>query len=448
MPSLPLGNTLRLGTTALVVGSLVACGGGNADETALAPASAAVDHPAAGRATTLAGSGLPAGSLQLVSTTPSGLAASASSATCGLSANGRLVLFFSDAANLVAGDTNGRTDVFLKNLDTGAVQRVTTQSNGAQIAAGGSCQGMTMTPDARLVALHSGGALFVKNTQTGQLVQASPAAGTVPQVDGFIGGVLSDDGRSVLFMTQPQQVYVGAYTWVNLVPARLMLRDLETGSLQTLATDNGVVADGQVIGSRFALSPDGTRVAFVSSSSSLVPGDNNTRPDVFVRELTSGSTTLVSSTSERGPSTAVQYWNPNFVSDSQVAFGTGGTSSLGAQGLYLKDLDTGALTLVLSAAEGGSSAVLSGDARRVVFQRAYNGVDSRVFLRDRVSGEEALVSASANGTANNNSATGAVISRDGSTVIFGSNARNLVSPRPPAGVFQVYAKTIGSTGSN
>ena len=427
---------LRLTTIALAAFPLMAGAGVDAGAATWSSVTAA-------QSTALSGSSLPTGSLQLVTTTTAGQAASTSSITCGLSADGRLVLFSSDAANFVPGDTNGRTDLFLKDLATGAVQRVTTQSNGAQIAAGGNCSNTTMTPDGRRVAFSSDNALFVKDTQTGALLQASPPAGTVPQVTGYLGAALSDDGRSVVFKTMPEQVYVGSYTWVNVVPARLMLRDLDSGSLQTLATDNGIVAQGEVIGVNFAISPAGTRVAFVSSSSSLVPGDINARPDVFVHDLVSGGTTLVSSASDGTASNASQYVGLRFASDTQVWFRTGGASSLGATGFYLKDLDSGALTLALSSAEGNASG-LSADARKLVFTRLYSGFDARVFVRDLATGQDTLVSASAGGTASNGNATGAIISRDGSTVVFGSNARNLVSPRPPSGVFQVYAKTIGA----
>lgn len=90
-----------------------------------------------------------------------------------------------------------------------------------------------------------------------------------------------------------------------MIPARLMLRDLSNGSLVTLATDNGIVAQGEIVSNRLAISPDGLRVAFVSSSSSLVPGDSNARPDVFVRDLASGATLLGSSTSEGVPASPV-----------------------------------------------------------------------------------------------------------------------------------------------
>lgn len=284
----------------------------------------------------------------------------------------------------------------------------------------------------------------MKNTETGLLTQASPPAGTVPQVTGFFGGVLSDDGTKVVFVTQPETRYEGAYQWVNVIPARLMLRDLSNGSLVTLATDNGIVAQGEVLTAQFAISPDGRRVTFTSSSASLVPGDANARPDVFVRDLISGATLLASSTSDGLASNSVQYLNPTFASNTQVAFVTGSASNLGVRGLYLKDLSSGTLSLVLSTSDGGTDAVLSGDAKKVAFGRLYSGFDSRVFVRDRATGQETLVSASANGVASNGNSSARVISRDGTRVVFGSNASNLVSPRPPASVYQVYAKVIAA----
>ena len=418
----------------------------------------------AGATTALASTASAVGSIRLVSSTASGVAANNGSTTCAVSADGNFVLFSSEASNLVVGDTNRAADLFLKNLATGAVTRVTTQSNGAQIAAGGDCLGTTMTPDGRIVAFNSGQgltldginivptsgrAVFAKNTQTGLLTQASPPAGTVPQVTGYFGGVLSDDGTKLVFLTTPAQNFVGVDQFVNAIPARLMLRDLSNGSVVNLATDNGIVAQGELVSSQFAISPDGIRVAFVSSSASLVPGDTNRQADVFVRNLVDGTTLLASSTSAGVPAVSVvsgfsSYSNPAFVSNSHVAFGTRQPSSLGERGLYLKNLASGGLELVLSDVGGGSDARLSGQAQKLVLSRLYSGWNSRIFVRDRSTGVETLASASASGVASNGQSGGQLISRDGTQVVFGSNAQNLVSPRPPANVFQIYAKTIGT----
>lgn len=72
---------------------------------------------------------------------------------------------------------------------------------------------------------------------------------------------------------------------------------------------------------------------------------------------------------------------------------------------------------------------------------------SDVFVHYRSTGVEALASGSASGAFSNGNAGGALISRDGARVVFGSSARNLVSPRPPANVFQIYAKVIAAAAA-
>ncbi len=436
---------MRSALTVAALSVITACAGDGIPPTGVTQTPDGIGGVSAAKTPAATVTGL-SGSLQLVSTTLTGAPATTGSTTCELSADGTLLLFSSAASNLVNGDTNGASDLFLKNLTTGVTIRVTTGSGGEQLPTGGNCSGTTMTPDGRIVAFNTataGGTVFVKNTQTGALTQASPALGTVPLVTGFFGGVVSDDGSKVVFRTVPAQTYLGAYTWANVVPARLMLRDLNTGTLITLPIDDGNVANGEVQGSRFAISPDGTRVAFVSSSSTLAAGDTNGRPDLFVLNLNDNTAVLASSTSAGTPATGGgTYWTPSFVSNTQLSFGTGSVSSLGDRGFYLKDLNSGALRLILRTTDGGSTAVLASDVRLVVFTRNYSGFNARVFSRDLSTGAETVIGASGTGTASNGSSTGAVISRNGTRVAFSSNASNLVTPRPPSGVFQTYVKSL------
>ncbi|MHB1390613.1 MAG: TolB family protein [Thermoleophilia bacterium] len=53
-----------------------------------------------------------------------------------ISGDGRLVVFRSDASNLVPGDTNARPDIFLKDMQSGAIKRISTDSAGAQANSG------------------------------------------------------------------------------------------------------------------------------------------------------------------------------------------------------------------------------------------------------------------------------------------------------------------------
>jgi TolB protein len=70
-----------------------------------------------------------------------------------ISANGRLVAFRSYASNLVAGDTNGRSDVFVRDLDRGQTWRVSVRSNGAQ--ANDQSLYPSISADGRFVAFRS-----------------------------------------------------------------------------------------------------------------------------------------------------------------------------------------------------------------------------------------------------------------------------------------------------
>lgn len=157
-----------------------------------------------------------------------------------VSANGRYVAFDSDATNLVSGDTNGTSDVFVRNTVAGTTVRVSVKSDGTQA----------------------------------DLAAEEPS--------------ISDDGRFVAFETRSALVAsdtngaVDVYVW-----------DRGTGLTSPVSvTSAGAFVPGQSRSA--AISGDGTKVAFWSDASSLVSGDTNAREDVFVRDLSAGTTVRVS----------------------------------------------------------------------------------------------------------------------------------------------------------
>jgi hypothetical protein len=75
---------------------------------------------------------LQSGAIQRVSTDAAGVQGNSSSLNAQFSADGRYVVFESYASNLVAGDSNGDWDIFVKDLQSGAIQRVSTDAAGAQ----------------------------------------------------------------------------------------------------------------------------------------------------------------------------------------------------------------------------------------------------------------------------------------------------------------------------
>src|SRR5262249_44020956 len=128
-----------------------------------------------------------------------------------LSADGRYVAFFSVATNLVPDDTNGWSDVFVHDRETGKTERVSVASDGTQ--GNGSSRDPALSADGRYVAFGSNATnlpedvdsngpqydLFVYDRHTRHTELVNVAS------DGTQGGpfnaspVLSADGQFVAF---------------------------------------------------------------------------------------------------------------------------------------------------------------------------------------------------------------------------------------------------------
>lgn len=149
-----------------------------------------------------------------------------------ISANGRYVVFDSNATNLVPGDTNGEVDVFIRDRETNTTERISVSSLSEQ-GNGGS----------------------------------------------FIASV-SADGRYVTFISDAS----------NLVPgdtnalADIFVRD-RIGKLTKRISVDTAGKQGNSFSWLPDISDDGKHVAFVSWSSNLVPGDTNNAEDIFVNDV-------------------------------------------------------------------------------------------------------------------------------------------------------------------
>jgi Tol biopolymer transport system component len=84
-------------------------------------------------------------------------------------------------------------------------------------------------------------------------------------------------------------------TTLDMLGLEIYVRDLTTGvvDLVTVNATNSGSGDAWTL-DRASFSPDGSRIAFTSPASNLVPGDTNQRADLFVRNLAARTTTLVS----------------------------------------------------------------------------------------------------------------------------------------------------------
>ncbi len=222
-----------------------------------------------------------------VSVASGGTEANASSSGPNLSDDGRYVAFSSSATNLVSADTNGKADVFVHDLQTGATTRVSVNSFGVQANMGGG--GADISGDGRYVMFSShsynliaedelyDGQVYLHDRQTGQTTLASRYSNGEPMFTGEIDApTLSRDGRYIAY---------GFYGHGELGLMNIWVRDLQMG--ETIQVTNGGV-DYEDSSSYPSLSANGSLVAYMSHSSRLVDGDTNGVSDIFVSEVSYG----------------------------------------------------------------------------------------------------------------------------------------------------------------
>src|SRR5205823_2554908 len=137
----------------------------------------------------IAGGG-PPGQFNLTSTTPLMVA---------VSSNGRYVAFDSDASDLVPGDTNGRSDVFVHDRQTSTTTRVSVGSDGSQ-AFGGDSTSPSLSADGRYVAFYSGASFNGGDSRPRVYVRDLQSATTTVMGFGSLPR-LSADGRYFAFLT-------------------------------------------------------------------------------------------------------------------------------------------------------------------------------------------------------------------------------------------------------
>ena len=229
-----------------------------------------------------------------VSVGSAGNQGNSSSSTTSISADGRFVVFDSNANNLVSGDTNNSDDVFVRDLSTNTTTRVSVDSVGNQ---GNDRSGFaSITADGRFVAFHSNANnlvsgdtnnsddVFVRDLSTNTTTRVSvDSAGN--QAIGFSRfASISADGRFVAFDSDAN----------NLVPGDtnnsrdIFVRDLSTNTTTRVSVDSAANQGNR--DSYFpSISSNGQKVAFESEASNLVPGDTNNSPDIFVVDLTNAT---------------------------------------------------------------------------------------------------------------------------------------------------------------
>jgi hypothetical protein len=227
----------------------------------------------------------------------------------GISADGRYVVFTSSATDLVATpDNNNQTDVFVRDLQAHTTALVSITQNGSGVG-NGSSGSAVMTPDGRFVAFISHARdlvtldigfrsqVFVRDLQTGVTKLATPnrlgtsGGNSDPDFRLEHDMAISSDGRFVAFVSEASDLVDND---TNGVAEDVFVRDTQLGITSLVSVNSGNVASGNGQSGQIAMTPDGHFVAFLSAADNLVTNDSNLQQDVFVRDLQAGSTTLVS----------------------------------------------------------------------------------------------------------------------------------------------------------
>jgi Tol biopolymer transport system component len=232
------------------------------------------------------------GTTELASVSTGGTAADADSLECAISADGRFVAFSTGATDLDASDTNGTTDVYLRDRQLGTTVRCSLDSSGNQgsqssffpgVSADGNSVVFQSTCSSFELAGSSGDQIFVRDVAKGTLTQVSVDSSGNPAQGECDGPSLSADGRFVAFSSWAANLASDP----NVIGTNVFQHDRVTGRTTWYSANrSGKAADGDSGDEDnrefVAISSDGARVAYWSSSDDLVASDTNLEDDVFV----------------------------------------------------------------------------------------------------------------------------------------------------------------------
>jgi Tol biopolymer transport system component len=392
------------------------------------------------------------------------------SSLAAVSADGRYVAFVSSANNLVLGDTYGFTDVFVRDLVTGVTERASVGFGGVE-ADSSSGDGLGISADGRFIVFSSDATdldqndtngttdIFVRDTLAHTTTRVSvDAAGA--QVNGTsFKPSISADGRYVAFVSDAPDLVLGDANGVQDV----FVKDRQTG-IVTRVSVGDVGQEGNDHAILASIAPSGSFVAFASLATNLVSGDTNGFVDVFVRDV-QNATTWRASVGPGGIEADID--SGDFVSVSAdgrfVVFDSDATNLVANdtnnwRDIFLNDHTTG-LTERVNVAPGGiqtdndsTAPMISADGRFVAFQTkstvfaspdTNNALD--IFVKDRVFDTTTRASVDTSGTGGNARSFNPVLTGDGRFVVFGSNSSNLVG-NDTNGVPDVFLRDRGLPG--
>jgi len=369
------------------------------------------------------------------------LGGNSSSFSPSISDDGRFVTYQSFANNLVAGDFNGRSDVFLHDRETSFTENLTAGGNqnstSSEISADGTfvsfrSNATNLTPDELNGTI---GHIFVYNRQTQTRTLVTTGAN-----ESSSSPTISGDGQLIAFQSSASNLVSTGTTGISHV----VLYDQSADEFDGLFATNLAfeVAGGNGDSESPSVSADGQFVAYESGAANLTNPDSNGNRDIFVYNRVTGtneSLTPQGNAASRVPSISGDGRYVTFESSASNLV-SGDTNA--HRDIFVYDRDTEATELITPGGNADSSIpVISSDGRFVAFESAAsnlvaedsNGNVPDVFLYDRTTASTALLTAGGN-----SDSRAPAISADGRFVAFASQATNLVDNDSTSNIFDVF----------
>jgi hypothetical protein len=360
----------------------------------------------------------PLEALSRVSVSSNGVEGDDLSQGSGISGDGRFVTFNSDATNLVDNDTNGQTDVFVRDTLAGTTSRISVPDQSLPDNEGnGYSQLPRITSDGRYIAFESRASnlvsgdtndkidIFVRDTQTNKTIRVSVHTnGAQGTFDSYYGAI-SADGRFVAFYSLASELVDNDNNdWYDVFVHEVSTHTTSRVSVSSSGSESEG-SDGIP-----DISGDGRYVVFGSGSTNLVPGDTNRHYDVFVHDRVTQETKRISVNNLAEQGNGESYYSKISEDGSLIVFSSEATNltddnndgvydddTNGVLDFFISDWQNGVIVKITRNASGeeangdsyaGDSGSISGDNRFIVFESSATNLTeegvSGTFIYDRL----------------------------------------------------------------
>ncbi len=360
-----------------------------------------------------------------------------------ISGDGRYIVFNSLSNNYVAGDDNNSQDVFLYDQDTNEFELISKNTvndfaNGNSIQPSISANGRYVTYESvatNIVASDTNGRsdIFLYDRQTGTTERISVSSDEDEGNHNSNFAIISGDGSSVVFQSHASNLVTAAN---HFAVSNVFVRSIADGTTEliSLSLDASSYSSGN--SSNPSISEDGRYVTFQSIATNLVADTVNIHYDIFLYDRQANIMTFVSRTFDDSQSSDPAY-DPSISADGRyVTFSSNNDLLVAGDNndmydIFLYDRQEETLIRVIDSTVGetttGSSNYpgLSSDGRYLTFSSTSDGLVAAdtndvedVFIIDLQDNSIQRVSISSTSEQSNAISIQAAISQDASSIVF------------------------------